>query len=78
VSTPRWLSKVLPCQPKWLTITAISGLKTVPGAMMAVPLPWPSGMGPLVAWVEEIVELLLALLHELFGVHGPWCLRRNS
>src|ERR1039457_7388073 len=46
VNTPRWASKVLPCQAKRLMTSAISLLNTVPGAMIAVPLAEPSGTGP--------------------------------
>src|SRR6516162_983879 len=46
VSVPCSASKVFPCQPKMLIRDAVSALRTVPGAMMAVPCASPLGMSP--------------------------------
>src|SRR4051812_21009372 len=48
-NTPCGPSKVFPCQTKCVTTSASSGVKTVPGAMIAVPFAGPSGIGPLSA-----------------------------
>ena len=46
LSTPFSASKTLPCQPKWLMISAMASLYLVPGAMIAVPLAEPFGISP--------------------------------
>src|ERR1700689_2105516 len=46
VSIPCAASNVLPCQAKILINDAISALKRVPDAMIAVPSAWPLGISP--------------------------------
>jgi hypothetical protein len=53
LNTPCGPSKVLPCHAKKLIACAIAGLNTVPGAMIAVPLAAPSGIGPAALFVKR-------------------------
>ena len=49
---------------------AISGVKVVPGATIAVPSASPSGRSPAGTLENSVVQLLLAHLHELLDIIG--------